>query len=79
MQHIAKIDALDASLLRATSRSITKEKMALLAISMASRKLHLMAERSRVARLVKMRAGRENFPDDIGNDDDGGDDKGDKD
>ena len=62
VQHIAKIEARDASLLRATSRIITKEKMAVLAISMDNKKLHLMAERSRVARLVKIRAGRENFP-----------------
>ena len=40
--------------------------MMLLERRMASRKDHLTFERSRVARLVKMRAGRENFPDDIG-------------
>ena len=65
VQHIAKIDALDGFLLRTTSRIMIREKMAVLATSMASRKLHLMEERSRVARLVKIRAGilkRQNIP-----------------
>ena len=62
VQHIAKIDALEGFLLRTTSRIMIREKMAVLATSMASRKLHLMEERSRVARLVKIRAGRENLP-----------------
>ena len=51
----------------------TRAKMTVLETRTARRKDHLTLERSRVARLVKIKAGRENLPDDNdhndGNDD----------
>ena len=45
----------------------TRAKMTVLETRTARRKDHFTLERSRVARLVKIKAGRENLPD--GNDD----------
>ena len=58
--------ALDMFLFRTKSVMSMRAKMMVLERRMASRKDHLTLERLEVARLVKMRAGRENFPDDIG-------------
>ena len=59
---MANIEARWMSLFKEKSRRRMRPKMMLLEASMATRKLHLILERSRVIRLIRMSAGNEILP-----------------